>query len=81
MNAFDSMFDMDGDGELNIAERALEMEFMDRVVDGDGDVKRYYPNVETQAALSEYEEMKKNPRKYKRYDSFDDLMNEVIEDA
>ncbi len=38
MDAFDSMFDLDGDGELNNAERALEMEFMDRVVDGDGDV-------------------------------------------
>ncbi len=58
--------------------------FLKSAVSHDGipfDVKRYYPNVETQAALSEYEEMKKNPRKYKRYDSFDDLMNEVIEDA
>ena len=38
MDAFDSMFDFDGDGELNIAERALEMEFLDRAAAGDGDV-------------------------------------------
>ncbi len=38
MNAFDSMFDMDGDGSLDIAERALEMEFLDRAEAGDGDI-------------------------------------------
>ena len=38
MNAFDSMFDMDGDGSLDIAERALQMEFLDRAAAGDGDV-------------------------------------------
>ena len=32
------MFDMDGDGELNTAERALEYEFLDRAEAGDGDV-------------------------------------------
>ena len=38
MDAFDSMFDLDRDGELNNAERALEYEFLDRAEAGDGDV-------------------------------------------
>lgn len=44
------------------------------------EVKRI-PNAETKAALAEYEEMKKNPGSYKRYESFDDLMEEVLDDA
>ena len=42
---------------------------------------RRIPNAETKAALAEYDEMRKNPGSYKRYDSFDDLMDEVLEDA
>ncbi len=42
------------------------------------EVKRHVPNVETQAALSEYDAMKTNPEAYKRYDSFDSLMDEVM---
>ena len=38
MDAFDSMFDLDRDGDLDISERALEMEFLDRAAAGDGDV-------------------------------------------
>ena len=30
------------------------------------------------AALAEYDQMKLHPENYKRYDSFDDLMNEVL---
>ncbi len=45
------------------------------------EVRRTAPNAETQAALAEYEEMKRNPDAYKRYDSFDDLMGEVLRDA
>ena len=33
------------------------------------EVKRPTPNAETRAAMDEYEEMKKNPDKYKRYQS------------
>lgn len=44
------------------------------------DVKRAVPNEQTKAALAEYEDMKNHPEKYKRYDSFDDLMNEVLND-
>ena len=40
------------------------------------EVKRPAPNAETQAALDEYEEMK-NPEKYKRYNSFDEILDEV----
>ena len=54
--------------------------FLKSAVSHDGipfDVKRFTPNADTRAALTEYEEMKKNPGKYKRYDSFDDLMSDV----
>lgn len=45
------------------------------------EVKRPVPNAETRAALDEYEEMKRNPDNYKRYDSFDEVLNEVFNDA
>ena len=38
------------------------------------EVKRPVPNAETRAALDEYEEMKKNPGNYKRYESFDEVL-------
>ena len=58
--------------------------FLKSAVNYDGipfEVKRNIPNSETIAALSEYREMKKNPSKYKRYDSFDELMDEVFTDV
>ena len=57
--------------------------FLKSAVSHDGipfEIKRV-PNVETRAALAEYEAMKKNPKKYKRYDTFEDVVNEVIADA
>lgn len=45
------------------------------------EVKRPTPNAETRAALDEYEKMKKNPDKYKRYESFDEIVDEVFADA
>lgn len=45
------------------------------------EVKRQTPNEETKAALGEYEEMKKNPGNYRRYDSFDEILDEVFADA
>lgn len=42
------------------------------------EVRRFVPNAETKAALDEYEEMKKNPDKYKRYESFDEILDEVF---
>lgn len=44
-------------------------------------VTRENPNAETAAALNEYYEMKSHPEKYKRYSSFRDAMNEVLDDA
>ncbi len=44
------------------------------------EVRRYTPNAETRAALAEYEKMRKNPSAYKRYDSFDSVLNEVFSD-
>lgn len=58
--------------------------FLKSAVNHDGipfEVKRSTPNTETRAALAEYDEMKKNPDKYKRYHSFNDLMDEVFTDA
>ena len=44
-------------------------------------VTREIPNQETAKALNEYYEMKAHPEKYKKYDSFKDLMDEVFADA
>ena len=58
--------------------------FLKSAVNHDGipfEVKRLTPNAETKAALAEYEEMKKNPGSYKRYRSFDDMIDEVLDDA
>ena len=57
--------------------------FLKSAVSYDGipfELKRNTPNTKTQIALSEYEEMKKNPEKYKRYNSFDEIVKEVLED-
>jgi len=45
------------------------------------EVRRLGPNPETEAALAEHEEMKKNPGSYKRYNSFKEAMDEVLSDA
>jgi DNA-damage-inducible protein J len=58
--------------------------FLKSAISQDGipfEVKRMMPNAETRAALSEYEEMKKHPESYTQYDSFDDLMDEVLSDV
>lgn len=54
--------------------------FLKSAISHDGipfEVKRMTPNAETIAALAEYDAMKKNPGNYKRYGSFDDIMEEV----
>ena len=40
------------------------------------EIKRI-PNKETIDALNEYQEMKSNKEKYKRYDSLDEIINEM----
>lgn len=45
------------------------------------EIRRSSPNAETKAALEEYSEMKKNPDNYKRYKSFDEVLDEVFADA
>ncbi len=45
------------------------------------EIKRPMPNAETRAALDEYVEMKNNPNKYKCYESFDEILEEVLADA
>lgn len=57
--------------------------FLKSAVSHDGipfDVKRQTPNPDTIAALAEYKEMQKNPGDYKRYSSFQNLMDEVLAD-
>ena len=57
--------------------------FLKSAVSHDGipfEVKRS-PNEVTRAALAEYDEMRKNPGSYKRYSSFDDVVDEVLYDA
>ena len=44
-------------------------------------VTRENPNAETAAAMNEYYEMKAHPEKYKKYSSFREVMNEVLNDA
>ena len=39
------------------------------------------PNADTIAALNEAADMKMHPEQYKRYTSFDELLNEVLGDA
>ena len=38
-------------------------------------------NAETEAAMEEYEEMKKHPENYRKYASFEEAMTEVLRDA
>ena len=39
------------------------------------------PNADTIAAMNEYKAVKTHPERYKRYSSFRDALNEVLEDA
>ena len=58
--------------------------FLKSAINYDGipfEVRRFNLNAETRAALAEYEEMKKKPGNYKRYKSFDKMMDEVFTDA
>lgn len=41
------------------------------------EIKMDVPNKTTEAALSEYGEMKKNKQKYKRYSSFSEILKEA----
>lgn len=43
------------------------------------EVKRMTSNAETKAAFAEYDEMKKNPGSYKRYESYDTLVDDVLD--
>ena len=39
------------------------------------------PNAETLAAMREYDDMKPDPRKYKRYSSFKEAMSEALDET
>lgn len=74
--------DLFNDLGLNMSS-AITM-FLRSAINHDGipfEIKRPTPNADTKSALAEYEEMRKNPGSYKRYDSFDDVLNEVFTDA
>ena len=44
------------------------------------EIKRIRPNAETKAALNEYLDMK-DKTKYRRYESFDDVIGDVLNEA
>ena len=44
-------------------------------------IRREVPNAETIEAMDEFYTMKTHPERYKRYASFRDAMNEVLDDA
>ena len=44
------------------------------------EIRRYTPNAATRAVLAEYAEMLADPQKYRRYDSFADLLKEVLDE-
>lgn len=55
--------------------------FLKSAVNYDGipfDIKRT-PNLVTRKVLNEYELMEKHPEKYKRYNSFDEVLKEIID--
>ena len=55
--------------------------FLKSAVNNDGipfDIKRT-PNLVTRKALDEYELMEKHPENYKRYNSFDEVLKEIID--
>ena len=57
--------------------------FLRAAVNNDGipfELKRV-PNEQTRAAFAEYEKMKDDPAAYRRYTSFEALMDEVLRDA
>lgn len=45
------------------------------------DVTEEISNEQTRAALQEYEEFKKHPETYKRYESFKDVLEDVLGEA
>ncbi len=73
----ESLFD-----DLGLSMSAAITMFLKSAVNYDGipfEIKRT-PNAETRAALAEYEEMRKNPEQYKRYTSFDAMIDDVLSD-
>jgi DNA-damage-inducible protein J len=45
------------------------------------EIRRDNPNIETIAAMDEFYEIKNHPQNYKKYSSFRDAMNDVLQDA
>ena len=70
--------------DLGLTMSAAINMFLKSAVSYDGipfEVRRPVPNETTSAALAEYIAMKEDPESYKRYDSFDDLLEEVNNDV
>lgn len=45
------------------------------------DIRREAPNADTVEAMREAEEMSRHPENYKKYSSFSELVQEVVDDA
>lgn len=71
-------------GDLGLSMSSAINMFLRSAINYNGipfEIKRPAMNSETKAALDEYEEMKNNAQKYKRYETFDEILDEVFSDA
>ena len=70
--------------DLGLTMSAAITMFLKSSVSHDGipfELKRQVPNTKTRAALAEYDAMKNNPEAYPRYNSFDELLNEIDDEV
>lgn len=70
--------------ELGISMTTAVNIFLRQTIRNNGipfELKLNTPNETTRLALAEYEEIKQHPEKYKRYDTFQDALDEVFADA
>ena len=58
--------------------------FLKSAINHDGipfEIRRHTINAETRAALGEYKEMKSHPEKYKRYQTFSDVLKDIDDET
>ena len=83
----DSMLKQDAEelfNDLGLTMSSAITMFLRSAVSHDGipfEVKRMTPNAKTIAAMNEYYAMKNDTKAYRRYDSFSDILDEVLEDV
>lgn len=71
-------------GDLGLNMSSAITLFLKSAINHDGipfEIRRHRGNAETWAALAEYEEMKSHPEKYKRYQSFSDVLKDIDDET